>query len=172
VQGRDLTKVLWRDLHIWLLSRHKNSGRITQPRVRRALASPEHASALSPACTTPRQAEPMPPPTPTPINPAKASTVRPRSLSTSPERQITGVCSVHGVPAAARDPTTVVQPTEPFPAPSDPRESLHMSRWSSYSQESNSISPGTPDQRRRTSPDRRRTWTELHGESSFDSLHG
>jgi hypothetical protein len=33
-------------------------------------------------------------------------------------------------------------------------------------------SPETPDQRRRTSPDRRRTWTELHGESFFDSLHG
>jgi hypothetical protein len=95
-------------------------GRKKWPHVRRALASPEHAPALGPARTVPRQAKPVPPPAPAPIKPAEASTVRPRSLSTSPEHQITGVCSVHGVPAAAQDPTTVDWPTEPFPTLSDP----------------------------------------------------
>jgi hypothetical protein len=37
-------------------------------------------------------------------------TVRPRSLSTSPERKFTGDCSAHGMPAAARDPTTIDRP--------------------------------------------------------------
>jgi hypothetical protein len=83
-------------------------GRITQPRVRRALATPEHAPALSPVRTVPRQARPVP--TPAPIKPTEASTVRPRSLSTSPERKITGNRSAHGVPAAAREPTTVDRP--------------------------------------------------------------
>jgi hypothetical protein len=46
----------------------------------------------------------------------------PCSLSTSPERKFTCVCPAHGVPAAARAPTTVDRPTEPFPAQSDPRE--------------------------------------------------
>ena len=44
------------------------------------------------------------------IKPTEASTVRPRSLSTSPERKFTGDRSAHGVPAAARDPTTVDRP--------------------------------------------------------------
>jgi hypothetical protein len=61
--------------------------------------------------TMPRQAKPVPPPTPVPIKPTEASTVLPRSLSTSPERQFIDVCSAHGVPAVAREPTTVDRPS-------------------------------------------------------------
>jgi hypothetical protein len=75
-----------------------------------------------------RQVEPVPLPAPAPIKPAKASTVRPRSLSTSPKRKITGVCLAHSVPAADRAPTTIDQPTEQSPAPSDPRERLCVPR--------------------------------------------
>jgi hypothetical protein len=67
----------------------------TRPDLARARPAPD------PACPAPRQAKPVPLPAPTPIKPAKASTVRPRSLSTSPERKITGICPAHGVPAAA-----------------------------------------------------------------------
>jgi hypothetical protein len=86
--------------------------------------------APDPTRPAPRQAKPVPLPTPAPIKPAEASTVRPRSLSTSLERKITGVCPAHSVPAAAREPTTVDRPTEPFPAPSDPRERLCVPRRS------------------------------------------
>jgi hypothetical protein len=90
--------------------------------------APEHAPALSPARTALRRAKPVPLLALVPIKPAKASTVCPRSLSTSPERKITGVCPTHVVPAAARAPTTVDRPTEPLPAPSDPRERLYVPR--------------------------------------------
>jgi hypothetical protein len=122
----------------------------TRPNLARARPAPD------PACPVLRQAKPVPHPAPAPIKPAKASTVCPRSLSTSPERKITSVCPAHGVPAAARAPTTVDRPTEPFPAPSDPRERLYVPRWSSQSEESGSASPETPDQGHQTSPDRRR----------------
>jgi hypothetical protein len=92
----------------------------TRPDPARARPAPD------PARPALRQAKPVP--LPTPINPAEALTVRPRSLSTSPERKITGVCPAHGVPVAARAPTTVDRPTEPFPAPSDPRERLYVPR--------------------------------------------
>jgi hypothetical protein len=90
----------------------------TRPELARARPAPDPARPPS------RQAEPVPLPAPAPIKPAKASTIRPRSLSTSLERKITGVCPAHGVPAAAQEPTTVDRPTEPFSAPSDPRERL------------------------------------------------
>jgi hypothetical protein len=45
-----------------------------------------------------------------PIKPTPALTVHPRSLSTPPERKFTGDRSAHGVPAAARDPTTIDRP--------------------------------------------------------------
>jgi hypothetical protein len=54
--------------------------------------------------------DPMPVPALAPIKPTKASTVHPRSLSTSLECKITGDRSAHGVLAAARDPTTVDRP--------------------------------------------------------------
>jgi hypothetical protein len=92
----------------------------THPKLARARPAPDPARPAS------HQAEPVPVPAPAPIKPAKASTVRPRSLSTSPECRITGVCPAHNVPAAARAPTTVDRPTEPFPAPSDPRERLYV----------------------------------------------
>jgi hypothetical protein len=84
--------------------------------------------ASDPARPTSRQAEPMQLPAPAPIKPAKALAVRPCMLSTSPEHEITSVCPTHSVPAAARAPTAVDQPTEPFPAPSDPRERLCVPR--------------------------------------------
>jgi hypothetical protein len=147
-------------------------GRRTPPRVRRALNAPEHAQRPNPRA--PRLATPCtcPLPAPPPIKPAKAAAVRPRALSTSPEHEITGVCPAHGVPAAARAPATIDQPAEPFPASANPWERLYVPRWSSQSEESSSASLETPDQGHRTSPDRRRTLTELHGELFFDSLHG
>jgi hypothetical protein len=99
---------------------------------------------------------PLPAPTPTPIKPAKASVIRSRALSTSPEHEIAGVCPAHGVPAAARSPATVDRSAEPFSAPSNPRNRLYVPRWSSRSGESSSASLETPDQGHRTSPDRRR----------------
>jgi hypothetical protein len=92
----------------------------TRPKLARARLAPDPARPAS------RQVEPVPLPVPAPIKPAKASTVRPRSLSTSPERKITGVCLAHSVPAATRAPTTVDRPTEPSPVPSDPRERLYV----------------------------------------------
>jgi hypothetical protein len=114
------------DSHVCDLSKRLNKGRNTPPRVRRALSSPEHARRPTLARSTPRQAKPVPLLAPAPIKPAEASTVRPSSLPTSPERKITGVCPAHGVPAAARAPTTVDRPTEPFLAPSDPGERLYV----------------------------------------------
>jgi hypothetical protein len=84
----------------------------TRPELARARLAPDPARPAS------RQVKPVP--LPAPIKRAKASTVRPRSLSTSPERKITGVCLAHSVPAADRASTIVHRPTEPFPAPSDP----------------------------------------------------
>jgi hypothetical protein len=49
VQGRNLTQDIWQDSHVWELCRRKNSGRLTRPRVRRTLATPEHTPALGPA---------------------------------------------------------------------------------------------------------------------------
>jgi hypothetical protein len=147
-------------------------GRRTPPCVRRALNAPEHAQRPTPHA--PRRAKPCscPLPAPAPIKPAEASVVRPHALSTSLEREITGVCPAHGVPVAARAPATVDRPAEPFPAPSNPRNRLYVPRWSTQSEELSSASSEKPDQGHRTSPNRRRTWTELHGELFFDSLHG
>jgi hypothetical protein len=94
----------------------------TRPELAKARPAPD------PARPALRQAERVPLPAPVPIKPAKASTVRPRSLSTSPERKITGVCPAHGVSAAAQAPTTEDRPTEPSPAPSDPRKRLCVPR--------------------------------------------
>jgi hypothetical protein len=95
---------------------------LTRPELARARSAPNPVRPVS------NQAEPAPLPAPAPIKPAKASTVRPRSLSTSLEHKITGVCPTHSVPAAARKPTTLDRLTKPFPAPSDPRERLCVPR--------------------------------------------
>jgi hypothetical protein len=92
----------------------------TRPELARARPAPDPTRPAS------RQAKPMLLPAPAPIKPAKASTVHPRSFSTSPERKITGVCPAHGVLAAAREPTAIDRSTEPFPAPSNPRERLYV----------------------------------------------
>jgi hypothetical protein len=90
----------------------------TRPKLARARPTPD------PACPVSRQAKPVP--LPAPINPVKASIVRRRSLSTSLERKMTGVCPARSVPATARAPTTIDQPTEPFLASPDPRERLYV----------------------------------------------
>jgi hypothetical protein len=59
-----------------------------------------------------------------PINHPQASNVLLRARSTSPEPETTGVCPVHGVPAANQAPPTIDRPTEPFPATSDPWKRL------------------------------------------------
>jgi hypothetical protein len=116
------------DSHVCDLNKCLNKGRRTPPRVRRALTLPEHARRLNPRA--PRRAEPRPCPlpAPAPIKLAEASVVRPRALSTSPEHKIVGVCPAHGLPAAARSPATVDLPTEPSPAPSNPRKRLYVPR--------------------------------------------
>jgi hypothetical protein len=70
----------------------------------------------------PRHAKPCPRLllAPAPINHPQASTVLLRARSTSPEPKTTGVCPVHGVPAATRAPATVDRLAEPFPTPSNP----------------------------------------------------
>ena len=79
-----------------------------------------------PTSRAPRRAEPRPLRllAPAPINHPQASTVLLRARSTSPEPETTGVCPVHGVPAATRAPATVDRPTEPFPAVPNPRKRL------------------------------------------------
>jgi hypothetical protein len=91
--------------------------------------APEHAPALDPARTTLRQAKPVP--TPAPIKLTEASTVRPRSLSTSPERKFTGDYSVHGVPAARprtdhRSPATLAIPRPVRPSREPLRASMKL----------------------------------------------
>jgi hypothetical protein len=109
------------------------------PRVRCALATPEHALTLSPSRATPRRANHAPTPTPTPkptpatIKPTPALTVHPRSLPTLPERKFTIDRSAHGVPAAAQAPATVVQPLQPSTTPANPSASLTGPPWSSLS---------------------------------------
>jgi hypothetical protein len=92
----------------------------TRPDLARARPAPESTCHAKP--------RPCPLPAPAPIKPAKASAIRPRALATSPEHEIAGVCPAHVVPAAARAPATVGRPTEPFPAPSHPRERLYVPR--------------------------------------------
>jgi hypothetical protein len=128
-------------------------GRRTPPRVRRALNTPEHAQRPTPRSPRRAKPRPCPLPTPAPIKPAKVSVVRPLALSTSPEHEIAGVCPAHGMPATARSPATVDRPAEPFPAPSNPRRRLYVSRWSSQWKESSSASSEKLNQGHRTSTD-------------------
>jgi hypothetical protein len=117
--------------------------------------APEHALGAPPTRVAPRRANPAS--TPAPIKSIPTLTVHPRALLTQPELKFAGVCPVSEVPAAARAMATVDQPTQPLPAPSDPRGSLYGPRWSSQSRGLNSTSLETPDRRRRTSTDRLRT---------------
>jgi hypothetical protein len=79
-----------------------------------------------PTPRAPRHAKPRPRLllAPAPINHPQASTVPLRARSTSPEPETTGVCPVHGVPAATRAPATIDRPTEPFLATPDPWKRL------------------------------------------------
>jgi hypothetical protein len=65
---------------------------------------------LAPCAPRRAKQDPVPVPVPAPIKLTLALTVHPRLLSTPPERKFTGDRSAHGVPAAARDPTTVDRP--------------------------------------------------------------
>jgi hypothetical protein len=128
VPGRGLRRIFCQDSHVCDLGKLLNMGRRTPPRVRRALNAPEHAQRPTPRAPCRAKPRLCPLPTPAPIKSAKASVIRPRALSTSPEHKIAGVCPAHGVPAAARSPTTVDRPAEPFPALSNPRNRLYMPR--------------------------------------------
>jgi hypothetical protein len=141
-------------------------GRRTPPRVRRALNAPEHAQRPTPRA--PRSAKPCTCllPAPASIKPAEASAVLPRALSTSPEQEITGVCPVDGVPAAARSPATVDRPAEPSPTPSNPWNRFYVPRWSSQSEESRSPDFTRPP----TNVDRAPRWVILWFLARVDSL--
>jgi hypothetical protein len=91
----------------------------------------EHGQKNTSTCSTrPKRARARPAPEPArpvprqtmPVSPAPRS--RLYALSTSLEHEIAGVCPAHRVQAAARAPAIVDRPTEPFPAPSNPRERL------------------------------------------------
>jgi hypothetical protein len=116
------------DSHVCDLSKLLNRGRRTPPPVRRALNVPEHAQRPTPRASHCAKPRPCPLPAPAPIKPAEVSAILPHALSTSPEQEIAGVCSAHGVPAAARSPATVDQPAEPSPTPSNPRNKLDVPR--------------------------------------------
>jgi hypothetical protein len=77
-----------------------------------------------PTSRAPRHAKLRPRLLPVPIKHPRASTVLLRARSTPPEPETTGICPVHGVPAATRAPVTIDRPTEPFPTPSNPRRRL------------------------------------------------
>ena len=83
-----------------------------------------------PTPRAPRHAKPHPRLllAPAPIKHPRASTVLLRSRSTSPEPETTGICPVHGVPAATRAPAAVDRPTQPLPTPSSPRRRLSTPR--------------------------------------------
>jgi hypothetical protein len=69
----------------WPISRGKNTGRSNEPRVRRALSSPEHACARARVPRVAPNGQPTPWPTPAPIKPPRR---RPHSsvhAQTSPE---------------------------------------------------------------------------------------
>jgi hypothetical protein len=90
--------------------------------------APEHALVAPPTLTAPRRANLTSTPAPVPIKAIPASIIHPRALLTQPELEFAGLRPVSEVPAAAQATTTVDRPTWPFPAPSDPRDSLYEPR--------------------------------------------
>jgi hypothetical protein len=74
---------------------------------RRRQSAPQR---LAPRAPHRAKQDPMPVPAPTLIKPTPALSIHPRSLSTPPEHKFTGDRFAHGVPAAARDPTTINRP--------------------------------------------------------------
>jgi hypothetical protein len=94
----------------------------TRPDLARARPAPE------PARPAPRQATPVSPALARAYKASQGFSRTPRALSTSPEHEIAGVCPAHCVPAAAQPPATVDRPTEPSPAPSNPRKRLYVPR--------------------------------------------
>jgi hypothetical protein len=122
VQERNLTQDIWQDSHVWELCRRKNSGRLPRPRVRRALATLEHAPALSLASAVSCCVNPAP--TPAAIKYTLVSTVHPRALLTLPEHEFIDVCPENGVPAAAQALATVDRPHQPPSIPPDPLASF------------------------------------------------
>jgi hypothetical protein len=88
----------------------------------------EHALGAPPTRVALRRANLASTPTPTPIKAIPASTVHPHAPLTQPELEFAGVCPVSKVPAAAQAMATIDRPTKPFPAPSDPRDSLYVPR--------------------------------------------
>jgi hypothetical protein len=93
-----------------------------RPRVRCALATPEHAPTLGPVRAAPHQPHAHVCARDYKADPGLDRT--PRSLSTPPERQFTGDHSAHGVPSAAQAPSTVDRPLQPSSTPTNLSASL------------------------------------------------
>jgi hypothetical protein len=116
VPGRYLAQDIWRDSHVLELCWRKNSGRWTRPRVRRALATPEHALSAPPTRVAPRHANPASTPLPVAIKATPALTVHPCASLTQPELEFAGVCPENGVPVAALAKTTLDRQTSHSPS--------------------------------------------------------
>jgi hypothetical protein len=124
------TRPLARFAHLWSLQALEQRQKQTHTCSTRS-GAPEHALGAPLARTAPRRANPASTPAPAAIKAIRAPTVHPSVLLPQPELKFAGVCPVSEVPAAARATTTVDQPTQPLPAPSNPRDSLYGPRWSS-----------------------------------------
>jgi hypothetical protein len=98
-------------------------------------------------------------------------TVLPRTLSALPEHEFAGVLSTHSVPAAARARPPWTGHSDPPPSNPTPQLASLEPRKASWALRPNTISPEALDCHRRTPSDRRRAWTELHGEPLSNSLH-
>jgi hypothetical protein len=72
-------------------------------------------------------------PVPATILAIPASTVHPCASLTQLELKFAGVYPVSEVPAAAQATATLDRPTQPLPAPSDPRVSFYGPQWCSQS---------------------------------------
>ena len=148
--------------------------RFARLRSRRAV---EHGQKNASTCSTrPERARARPAPDParpaprqaTPVSPARARAYKAsQGFSRTPPRalDLTGARDHLRLPCRRRASRAIPSPVRPS------RETLRAS-VKLQSEELSSASPETQDHGHRTSPDRRRTWTDLHGEPFFDSLHG
>jgi hypothetical protein len=150
------TRPLARLACLWSLQAFEQRQKQT-PTCSTCSGAPEHALGAPPTRAAPLCANLVSTPMPAPIKAIPASTVHPHAPLTQPELEFAGVRPVSKVRAAAQATATVDRPTKPFLAPSDPRDSLYVPRWSFQSHESNSTSSETLDRPCWTSPDRRRT---------------
>jgi hypothetical protein len=106
-----------------------------------------------------------------PMKQPEATTVLPRTLSALSEDEFVGVLSAHGMPAAARARPPWTGYFGPPPSNPTPRLASLEPHKASRTLRPNTTSSEPPDCHRQTPADRRRTWTELHGEPFSNSLH-